>query len=204
MSVAETKLDGAGGSPSMPTAAAGSPRRRWRRAWLLAASVLAFAVVGVLLGKAAVYQPLGWGGLDGPFRACRQASASQGSQQLRTSRRRLLRAAPARRVFLRRFDREQRLAARDYRGGNHVAPADGSYPVRLAGPVLYTTDMGRLGAPQTHALRNLTLGPGQGIFIGIPLRMQPCGQADGWSTDAAFYAKEHFLFFTHTVPIPWA
>jgi hypothetical protein len=36
-------------------------------------------------------------------------------------------------------------------------PADSTYPVRLAGPVLYTTDMDGYGTPKTHVLRNLTL-----------------------------------------------
>jgi hypothetical protein len=85
-----------------------------------------------------------------------------------------------------------------------AGPADSTYPVRLAGPVRYTTDMGRPGTPKTRILRNLTLGPGQEIFIGIPLRTWACGKTDSWDTDPAFYVKEHFLFFTHTVAVPWS
>lgn len=61
MSVAETKLGGEGGSPSSPAAGAGRPRRRSKWVWLVGAVVVALAILGVLLGKAAVYQPIGPG-----------------------------------------------------------------------------------------------------------------------------------------------
>jgi len=57
---------------------------------------------------------------------------------------------------------------------------------------------------RAHVLRNVTLAPGHGISIDIPLRTQPCGQKQGWVTDATFYVKERFLFATHTVALPWS
>jgi hypothetical protein len=66
MSVAETNLDGASGPPPLVAATGCSPRRRYRWAWL-GAGVVALSVVGVLLGKAAVYQPVGWGDMAKPF-----------------------------------------------------------------------------------------------------------------------------------------
>lgn len=45
---------------------------------------------------------------------------------------------------------------------------------------------------------------GRGIFIGIPLRTWRCGQTDSWATVPAFYVKERFLFFTHTVALAWS
>ena len=59
MSAAETTPDGADGSPSLPAAAAGSARRRYKWVWLVGAGVVPLAVLGVLLEEAAVYQPPG-------------------------------------------------------------------------------------------------------------------------------------------------
>jgi len=207
MGVAKTRLDGAGGSPSPPAAAAGSPRRRYTRVWLVGAGMVALAVSGVLLGKAAVYQPLGRSGLvvDGAFPGMPQGVGIKVVNNFA-----LLGGdyyvPPQRGEF------SFGLSIRNSGSmpvtidvvTTSVSPADSTYPVRLAGPVLYTTDMGRPGTSRTHVLRNLKLGPGQGIFIGIPLRTWPCGQTDGWDTDPAFYVKEHFLFFTHTIAVPWS
>jgi hypothetical protein len=206
MSAAETKLDGAGGSPSLPAAAAGPARRRYKWMWLMGAGVVALAVLGVLLGKAAVYQPLGRGGLvlDAPFpgmpqgvgiRVVNNFALLGGDYYVPPQRGEFSFGLSMQNSGSRPITIEAVTTS--------VSPADSTYPVRLAGPVLYTTDMGRPGTPRTHVLRNLTLGPGQGIFIGIPLRTWPCGQTDGWDTDPAFYVKEHFLFFIHTVAVPW-
>jgi hypothetical protein len=78
-------------------------------------------------------------------------------------------------------------------------------PIRLAGPVLYTTDLGTVGVtPRVHALRHLRIAGGETIFVGIPMRTWPCGQTDGWMSDPVFYVREHFLFFSHTVALPWS
>jgi hypothetical protein len=207
MSVAGPKLDGAGGSPFLPTAAAGSPRRGYKSVWLVGAGVVALAVLGVLLGRAAVYQPLGRGGLvlDAPFpgmapgvgiKVVNNFALLGGDYYVPPQRGEFsfglsIQNSGSRPVIIEAVT-------------TSVSAADSTYPVRLAGPVLYTTDMGRPGTPRAHVLRNLTLGPGQGIFIGIPLRTWPCGQTDGWDTDPAFYVRERFLFFTHMVAVPWS
>jgi hypothetical protein len=207
MSVADTKLDGAGGSPSLPTAAAGSPRWRYKWVWLVGTGAVALAVLGALLGKAAVYQPLGPGGLvgEGQFpgmplgvgiKTVNNFALLGGDYYVPPQRGEFSFGLSVRNSGSRPVTIEAVTTS--------VLPADSTYPVRLAGPVLYTTDMGQPGTPRTHVLRNLTLGPGRTIFIGIPLRMWPCGQTDGWATDTAFYMKEHFLFFTHTVAVPWS
>jgi hypothetical protein len=207
MSVTEAKPDGAGGPP-LSAASAESPRRRYRWPWLLAACVpILLGVVGVLLGKAAVYQPLDNGGLtlNAPFPGMPQGIGIKvvnnfarlgGDYYVPPQRGEFSFGLTIGNSGSRPITIEAVTTSDD--------PANRTYPVRLAGPVLYTTDMGRPGTPKTHILRNLTLGPGQEIFIGIPLRTWPCGQTDGWLTDPAFYVKEHFLFFTHTVAIPWS
>src|ERR1700740_2700009 len=67
MSVAESSLDGASGSPPSPAPAVGSSRRRYGWRWLLGGCVGPLAVVVVLAGKAAVYQPVSWGGFEAQF-----------------------------------------------------------------------------------------------------------------------------------------
>src|SRR5580698_2543418 len=208
MSVIEARPEGAGGPP-LPATIAESPRRRHCRAWLLAAAVLVLvlAVIGLLLGIAAVYQPLSRGGLslDAPFpgmppgvgiKVVNNFALLGGDYYVPPQRGEFSFGLSVRNSGSRPVTIEAVTTS--------VLPADSTYPVRLAGPVLYTTDMGQPGTPRTHVLRNLTLGPGQTIFIGIPLRMWPCGQTDGWDTDTAFYMKEHFLFFTHTIAVPWS
>jgi hypothetical protein len=207
MSVAGTKVDGAGGPPSLPTAAAGSQRRRSKWIWLMGAVVIALAMLGVLLGKAAVYQTLGRGGLvvDAQFPGMPPGVGIKVVNNF---------ALLGGDYYVPPQSGEFSFGLSLENSGSwpvtieavttSVSPADSAYPVRLAGPVMYTADMGPPGTPRTYVLRNLTLGPGQGIFIGIPFRTWPCGQADGWVTDPAFYVKEHFLFFTHTVAVPWS
>ena len=77
-------------------------------------------------------------------------------------------------------------------------------PIRLAGPVLYTTALSVLVTPRIHVLDHLTIAPDETILVGIPMRTWPCGQTDGWMSDPAFYVHEHFLFFSHTVALPWS
>jgi hypothetical protein len=170
------------------------------------AVVVALTIFGVLLAKAAVYQPLGRGALavDGPFpgmppgvgiKAVNNFALLGGDYYVPPQRGEFSFGLSIGNSGSRPVTIEAVTTS--------VSPADSTYPVRLPA-VLYTTDMGRLGTPRTHVLRNLTLGPGQGIFIGIPLRTWPCGQTVGWDTDPAFYIKEHFLFFTHTVAVAWS
>jgi hypothetical protein len=204
MSVAESNPDGPGSSPRVAPAVDGSPRKRHWWAWLLGAGVVALSILGVLLGKAAVYQPISWGGLQAQFPGMPTGVGIKGVNNFG-----LLGGdyyvPPQRGVFS--------FGALIVNNGSRPviieavtpseSPAD-DYAIWAAGPVLYTTDMGTPGKPRTHILRNVTVGPGLGIFIGIPLRTQPCGSTDGWVTDPAFYVKERFLFFTHTVALPWS
>ena len=205
MSIAESNLDGAGSSPRIAPTAGRSPGRRHWWAWLLGVGVVAMSVLGVLLGKAAVYQPISWGGLQADFPGMPTGVGIKGVNNFGLPGGGDYYVPPQRGVFS--------FGALIVNNGSRpviieaVTPSVSppyDYPVWAAGPVLYTTDMGTPGTPRTHILRNVTLGPGHGIFIGIPLRTQPCGNTDGWVTDLAFYVKERFLFFTHAVPLPWS
>ena len=199
MNVTETNRDGVGGSPPLVAPDDGSPRKRYWRACLWGVGAVVLCVLGALLGEAAVYQPVGWGGMQAAFPGMPAGVikpvnnfAHLGADYY---------VPPQRGVFS--FG-----ATIENTGSRPViieaVTVSGSYPARLAGPVLYTTDMGQPGTPRTHVLHNVALGPERDIFIGIPLKTRPCGQTDSWITVPAFYVKERFLFFTHTVALPWS
>jgi len=76
------------------------------------------------------------------------------------------------------------------------------WPVAPAGPARYY----RGGSQQTamHLLKNVTLRPGDLIIIGIPVRTDPCASKTSWVRVDTFGVRERFLFFTHTVQIPFS
>ena len=56
----------------------------------------------------------------------------------------------------------------------------------------------------SHVLHDVRLGPGQEIYVGIPVRTWPCTQTDSFATALpSFYVTERFAFFTHTAALPW-
>jgi hypothetical protein len=79
----------------------------------------------------------------------------------------------------------------------------------LAGPARYarppTAGNGAPSIPSvTNVLHSVTLGPGDAIFVAIPVRSWPCYiKYSGDATVPDFYITYRFLFFTHTVPFPW-
>jgi len=162
------------------------------------------SVFGVLLGKAVVYQPVGWGGLDAPFpgmpaglgiKVVNNFALVGGDYYVPPQHGVFSFGATITNYGSRPVIIETVVTS--------ATPPD-NYPVQLAGPVMYTTEVSNLGTPRTYVLRNVTLGAGQTIFIGIPLRTRPCGQTNGWVIEPAFYVKERFLLFTHTVALPWS
>jgi hypothetical protein len=79
------------------------------------------------------------------------------------------------------------------------------WPVIPAGPVRWAFQYTRPGqevlASGTSVV-GVKLPPGQGMWLGIPLRMSGiCYDPNGWTGIDVFYVKERFLFFTHLVAI---
>jgi len=73
-----------------------------------------------------------------------------------------------------------------------------------AGQVLGWIETWRSPLPSPRPIAGLTLGPGQTMRIGIPVRFSSaCYIKGSWSGDVAFYVKEHFLIFTHWVAVPF-
>jgi hypothetical protein len=85
------------------------------------------------------------------------------------------------------------------------------WPLTPAGQVrwrLESTGLGPASPTSGTAIRAVSLVPGQGLVLGIPLRMSgSCYLPGGWQGEDTFYVKERFLFFTYwvavKVQIPW-
>ena len=182
---------------------------RWRlRRWFwigLSIACLVLVVLGVLMGKAAVYQPVTWGSVQAAFPGLPMGVGIKGVNNFGFVGGDYY-VPPQRGVFS--------FGVTIYNSGSRPITIDSValYPhsgsgfraIWLAGPVRYTTDTNVLVTPHIHVLHDLTIAAGETIFVGIPIRTWPCGQTDGWMTDPAFYVREHFLFFSHTVALPWS
>jgi hypothetical protein len=87
--------------------------------------------------------------------------------------------------------------------GESQAPGS---PFTAAGPARYLTDaamLANLSPPPRYLLRDITLAPGQGIMIGMPLRITYCANRRGYVGEDVFLVTERYLWFTHTVPVPF-
>lgn len=80
-------------------------------------------------------------------------------------------------------------------------------PFTAAGPARYLTggewNGYNLEHPPRHLLRDITLAPGEGIMIGMPLRIAYCADRRSYVGEDVFLVTERFFGFTHTVPIPF-
>jgi len=206
-------MSGIGTAPShdvteMPTHAADRSGRR--RLWIvLGSAFVVLAVLGVLLGKAAVYQPVVWGDTSESFPGLPVGVGIKvvnnfglgvfGEDYY---------VPPQRGVFS--------FGVTIANSGSRPViiesvtlspPGEPNYnAVRLAGPVVYTTDLQDpfSQTARIHVLHNVTINPGREIFVGIPMRTpQACAQVGGWTSDKDFFVREHFMFFSHTVALPW-
>jgi hypothetical protein len=98
-----------------------------------------------------------------------------------------------------------------YNGGTYAVTIQSvrvPQPLTPAGPVRYSRPPGGNGAlipPLTsRVLRDVQVGPGQEIYVGIPVRTWPCKQIHSRALALpSFYATERFAMFTHTVALPW-
>jgi hypothetical protein len=79
------------------------------------------------------------------------------------------------------------------------------WPLVPAGPVHWMLEYTTLRQPDLLGGTNvagLSLPPGQGLRLGIPLRMpSACYITGSWSGIDTFYVKERFLTFTHWVAV---
>jgi hypothetical protein len=85
--------------------------------------------------------------------------------------------------------------------GQGVAP----FPLLPAGPVRWAfeyTSPGQPDLPGGRSVAGISLPPGQGMSLGIPLQMSGiCYDPAGWTHVDVFYVKERFGIFTHWVAV---
>jgi hypothetical protein len=58
--------------------------------------------------------------------------------------------------------------------------------------------------PGSPVLHDVTLGAGKSVSVAIGLRTARCASRDGWTSIPSFLVTERFLFFSHTVALPWS
>jgi hypothetical protein len=80
--------------------------------------------------------------------------------------------------------------------------------LRSAGPALYSrppgVGYGAIATPRpSHVVHDVKLGPGEEIFVAIPVRSWQCGERDMWESVPSFYVSYRFMIFHHVAALPW-
>ena len=203
MSLTEDAIGNGPGSspPSAPPQGSARRRRRFRWWWLLPPAALVIAAAATVLTMlAATYQPLVPGDLSGPNLIPGMPKA-QGARWVNT-----FGASPGD-LYFPPQQGTFTVSASIRNAGTHAVTIESiSLPNQTAtlfqaGPVQYA--LGFREVTVAHVLRNVTLRPGDSIYIGIPVRSGPCGERSGWTWQDSFLVRERFLSFTHTVPLPF-
>ncbi len=207
MSLAGADLGSGPGVPPSAALGAAPARRRWRSRWwwLLAAAALPVAAIVVLTVLAATYQPIAYGADTGIgyFPGLPNGKGLRWVNNLGGFSADLY-VPPQHGMFT--------IDASIVNSGSRSVTIEavtllrvgGSFwPLTPAGPVRYYLVQGGIQQPSVRILRNVSLGPGQQIDIGIPVRTWPCALKDGWTLVSGFYVRERFLSFTHTVALPF-
>ncbi len=196
-------------SPNM-TAAGGLNSRRgfWRRnrrrlSWWSPA-VLVVLVAGILTGLAARYQPLTPGNASGgSFPGLPTATGMRwvtkyipGEPELYVPPQRGTFAFSASMVNSGPFPIT--IVGISQPPGSPFTPAG---PARyLAGPQWGRAEL--TGHPPRQVLRDVTIRPGEGVTIGIPVRIAYCAGRTSYVGEDIFLVTEKFLGFTRTIPMP--
>jgi hypothetical protein len=86
-----------------------------------------------------------------------------------------------------------------------IAKGIAPWPLVPAGPVRWSFQYprpGQKGPTSGISVTDVRLDPGQGMVLGIPLRMSgTCYDPGGWTGTNVVYVKERFGIFTHWVAI---
>ena len=190
----------AGASDSV---AHGPPRRRWRLIALGAIAAACLIVAGML---AQIYQPTGFGGAWGGSFPGLPAGAGLRPVNTFDGSNGDIYVPPQRGVFtVRESIQNSGPLAVTIEAVTVSRPQQHGtipWPLTPAGQPMYLPEYGPQPA-EGKPVAGLSLGPGQAIDVGIPVRISgACHTPNGWTGLNFFYVKERFLIFTHWVAIP--
>lgn len=201
-----------GRDPGPVTGLAGRRRGRPRRLLLLAVCVvLVLAAAGVLTGLAARYQPLGLGEAGTWDLHAPGLPSAVGVRLVNTlgNLHSDIYFPPQRGEFSLYVDLHNGGSFPVTITGAALAPPGGNPELTPAGPVRYCGPappacMRQVMPPAVRSvLRDLVLGPGHDVFIGIPVRSWPCAQRDAWFSIPDVYISYRFGPFTRVAAVPW-
>ncbi|MFI5052456.1 MAG: hypothetical protein ACHQBP_05965 [Acidimicrobiales bacterium] len=187
-------------APDTPTSSAVA---QWlRRFWWSVPLALVVVATVVLVGEAAVYQPLvfggGWGeGLpgvagSGSARVVNNQYGAQGEYYV----------PPTTRTFVLSFSvTNDGPHAVTIEGASAVAPGQGAspWPVLPVGPALYLRNS---RPPTVKPVKGFSIGPYSTIYIALRLTMASrCYVKDGWTSVDRVYLSTRYHLFTHEVAL---
>jgi hypothetical protein len=181
--------------------------RYWRLRWLVLATVLIIAAAAlVLLSLASGYRPLAYGDDDMRNLSYPGLPAAHGIRTVNSfgGIRKDHYIPPQRGTFYLVVSVMNR-GSRSVIVENAFMPY--SSPLRSAGRALYSRPRSgsrAIGDPRpSRVLRDVKLGPGDEIFVAIPVRAWRCAGRDSWASVPFFYVKYRFLFFHRIAALPW-
>jgi hypothetical protein len=202
--------DGEPPPADLPRSARRSPRRWWLRGLgaLLAAAVIVLAVL------AATYQPVQFGGAWGGtfpglpagvgIRAVNTFGGTTGQTYIPpqsgifTITESIFNPGPEPVII-------EAVSILSPQQQAQAAAGIAPWPLTPAGPVhwmLQYPSPHRSGPVSGASVAGVSLAPGQGLTLGIPLRMpSACYITGSWSGIDTFYVKDRFLAFTHWVAV---
>lgn len=184
------------------------PRRRLGGLWpsLLVAPVLVVAGVVIFQPKPVAIPPLGWGSTGNSAELYPGLPAGKGIHPVNTlgGLHDDIYIPPQAAVFSLFVDIRNN-------GSRAVVIESVKLPwhasVWAVAPARYSRPPGGNDAmvppPTSWVLHDVRLGPGQEIYVGIPVRTTRCGLTDFWADVPEFYVTYQFQSFNHTVAMPW-
>ena len=209
MTLTELAHDGLRAGPPLPLSPAPAPRPR-RRRLLIAVAGLVLLVVAllVLVLLLATYQPLVFGnGWGSQFPGLPIAKGERTVNNFATASGDLY--IPPQRGSFAIVESVQNNGPRavTIEAVSVVAPgSQAAWPLVATGPVLYMPEYYNHNErtwASGRPVKGLSLGPSQGVLLGIPLRLSAaCYEKTAWSRASEFYVEERYLGFTHWVTLP--
>jgi hypothetical protein len=196
------RVEGGGSSPTLSDPTPSTKRKRWWPFLLAGAVAAALVVSGVL---AATYQPLEFGGAyGGAFAGLPVGSLPRFVNTLAGQSYYI---PPQRTVFtiVESIENSGPKAVTIEAVSVVVPPSQGisPWPLRPAGQARYMPEYNNDYTKSGLPVQGLSLGPGQSVRVGIPVKMAgDCYVRGSGVGVTVFYVEERFLVFTQWVALP--